>query len=188
MKKTLKSLVLGLVLAAGVSTSMAQDGNINFATFNNNPAKGKVSLPVVMGGAPAFGPNYVGQLYGGISSGSLSPIGTVQAFSSAVPGYISATPSLVTATGSAPGDSYFYALRAWDAASGSFAQAVQTGVSGTSAILGVVLGGTDAFGGFFTTPTANGFASFNMVLAPEPTTFALAGLGIAALLVARRRK
>ena len=190
MKNTLRRLGLGFVLVAGVSLTMAQDGNINFATFNNNPAKGKVSLPAIVGGGGAYGPAYVGQLIGGTVNkiNSLSPIGTPQAFSSAVPGYISATPSLVTATGSAPGDTYFYALRAWDAASGSYDNArITSPFWGTSGIVSVVLGGTDAFGGFFTTPTANGFASFTIFI-PEPTTFTLAGLGMAALLVIRRRK
>ena len=167
-----------LIVAAGVSAAIAQDGNINFATFNNNPAKGKVS----MNGVGLTGPNWSGQLWGGTVNNinSMSPLGTPQPFSSAVPGYISATPSLVTATGSAPGDSYFYQLRV------SYAP-YPFGVVQSSQIVSVVLGGTDAFGGFFTTPTANGFASFAIVI-PEPTTFTLAGLGLAALLVARRRK
>ena len=66
MKKTLTSLVLGLVLAAGVSTSKA-DGIINFFTFNSTPGLGKVFTDSI-GGTPAAGPTWMGQLLGGMNS------------------------------------------------------------------------------------------------------------------------
>jgi len=50
------------------------------------------------------------------------------------------------------------------------------------------LGGTDAQGNIFLPPATTGFTSFSLTAVPEPTTFALAGLGAAAMLIFRRRK
>jgi len=43
-------------------------------------------------------------------------------------------------------------------------------------------------GDFNTPPTLTGLQSFNIYFIPEPSTFALAGLGAAALMIFRRRK
>jgi PEP-CTERM motif len=62
------------------------------------------------------------------------------------------------------------------------------GISGVST--SGSLGGTDSGGNLFLPPSTTGFTSFSVTGAavPEPTTFALAGLGAAAMLVFRRRK
>src|SRR5262245_44898249 len=109
MKKTLTSLVLGLVLAAGAVTSKA-DGIINFFTFNSaNSALGKVYVGSVGGTLASGSAGYMGQLYGGLSAGSLAPIGTPTSFlNGAGAGIINF--GNVTVTGVEAGTPYFYAL------------------------------------------------------------------------------
>lgn len=77
-------------------------------------------------------------------------------------------------------------VRVWDVASGSdYATASVRGQSAmfTSGALGGI--GT---GGPVLTPDMTGWTSFNIYAVPEPSTFVLAGLGAASLLIFRRRK
>ena len=164
-----------MILLVGVISSAKADGLINFFTFNANPAYGRAYASLCLC-IPAYGPDWVGQLSGGTSAGSLSPIGTPTAFlTGAGAGYINY--GNVTVTGVEAGIPYFYALRYWPIFQPSFS--LQTG------IVQIILGGTTSAGGFFATPQANGFPSNGV---PEPATFALAGLGLGALFVAHRRK
>jgi len=81
---------------------------------------------------------------------------------------------------------------AWDNSSGLYS----TWAQASSAIAnGLIMGGksgaftVNAIGGDFNTPpNLLALQSFNIYSVPEPTTFALAGLGAAALLIFRRRK
>jgi hypothetical protein len=76
-------------------------------------------------------------------------------------------------------------LRVWDTTSG--ADWTSATVKGASALFDV-----NAIGGTLNpAPTLNGLRSFNLTggaVIPEPSTFALVGLGAAALLIFRRRK
>jgi hypothetical protein len=82
------------------------------------------------------------------------------------------------------------AIRVWDNAGGtitSWAAALQNGTvaMGESPLLNIT---ANIGGALNTPPNLVGLQSFNIHLVPEPSTFALAGLGAAALLIFRRRK
>jgi hypothetical protein len=81
---------------------------------------------------------------------------------------------------------------AWDNSSGNYptwAQAKPAWLAGTIAAGESGIFNLANIGGTFNTPpNLVGLQSFNLYLVPEPSTFALAGLGAAALLIFRRRK
>jgi len=92
-----------------------------------------------------------------------------------------------TLTGLATGTANMFVV-VWDSALSSdpFSSAAQGGLWGRSAIFQYTIP---------TSPTPapaeflpNGLASFSIGIVPEPSTFALAGLGAAAMLILRRRK
>jgi len=104
-------------------------------------------------------------------------------------------PANLTATlGNVPKDAAFATLElvAWDNSSGLYSTWAQASVAWAN---GLIAAGRSnpinlaSIGGDFNTPPNTvGFQSFSVYLVPEPTTFALAGMGAAALLIFRRRK
>lgn len=99
----------------------------------------------------------------------------------------------------AAGTTISYFVAAWANNGGSIAPAAgitwaNSGISGalsfgiSGASTSGSLGGTDANGNLFLPPSTTGFTSFSLTSVPEPATFALAGLGAAAMLIFRRRK
>lgn len=84
------------------------------------------------------------------------------------------------------GTGYKLYIVGWDKTAGTLANALSTGAA---------VGWSSAFNytsfdsiGTVTSLAANGFVPFGVNAVPEPTTFALGGLGVAAMLIARRRK
>jgi len=83
---------------------------------------------------------------------------------------------------------------AWDNSSGQYSTWAQASVAWTAGLIAAGWSGAltvNAIGGDFTTPpNLVGLQSFNLYFnpVPEPTSFALAGLGAAAMLIMRRRK
>jgi hypothetical protein len=81
---------------------------------------------------------------------------------------------------------------AWDNTSGLYPTWVQAKAAWQQGLIAAGEGGIfnlNAIGGTLNpAPTLNGLQSFNIFLVPEPTTFALLGLGGAAVLIFRRRK
>jgi hypothetical protein len=105
-------------------------------------------------------------------------------------------PANLTATlGNVAKDSPFATLEmvAWDNSTGLYSTWAQASIAWSA---GLIAAGRSnpinlaAIGGDFNTPPNTvGFQSFNLYYAiPEPTSFALAGLGAAAMLIFRRRK
>ena|SRR2546425_303182 len=181
-----------VILMASVSTAVVcfGQGQINFFTFNaQNANLGHVySDPAKTMGLDG---SYFGQLLGGTSASSLSPIGSPVSFlSGAAAGIINS--GIVAITGTSPGDTYFYALAAWASAGGAtYAAALAapaTSFLTDSRVVGtpiqVTLGGTGP-SGVVPVPTANAFNSFSLV--PEPSTIVLGLLGAGALLFRRRK-
>jgi len=145
-------------------------------------------------GAPLQGSRYVAELWAGpasVTDASLLTLAGSTTFYDAASGAPAGLFQPVTGTvgGVAAGAQAKFEIRVWDTQSGSsFATA---GVSGRSGLFSSVapLGGSDAGGNVIFPPDSTGWSSFNIASAvPEPSTFALAGLGAAALLIFRRRK
>lgn len=97
------------------------------------------------------------------------------------------------------GSTINFFVAAWDNLGGTFNPANyfdvinSSGAHGRGAItLSGALGGTDAGGAPVVTPSSAGWVSFSLIggaaPVPEPSTFALAGLGLAGLMIFRRRK
>lgn len=191
MKKT---LVLGMALLASTALSYAQ-GTLNFANGAagvNAPvwAYGSTSSAAIAGNAYAvdlyFGP-------AGITdplSPQLTSAGLLVNFGTgASAGFFFG--GTRTITGFAPGTSISVQVRVWDMTAGnSYAAALSSGAFsnpaghyGYSEPIQVALGG-----GTIPNPNLVGLQSFSLQLVPEPSTFALAGLGAASLLLFRRRK
>jgi hypothetical protein len=123
---------------------------------------------------------------------SLTPQGATTTFRT---GTASGNVAASTATlGNVPKDAAFATLQmvAWDNSSGLYSTWAQASVAFNAGL--IAAGRSNPFtlsaigGDFNTPPNLVGLQSFNIYLVPEPSTFALAGLGAAALLIFRRRK
>jgi len=199
--KHLKTLLVTLAVIATAVSALAQ-GQIQFATYNANGTSGEVIGPDSV--TPATGTAYDAQLWFSDNGSALTAANSWQAlspvvnFSTSLPGYINY--GTVSDSVDGPGVNIWYDLRVWNAGSTdpySATGVVNTGTAGLTAYgigkqvggkNGVTLGGVDSTQGLHTVPIANGFASFDLIPVPEPGVIALAGLGIASLLIFRRRK
>lgn len=208
MKKT---LITTLLLAASLP-AFSQ----GFLTWGNNPtgfrapiygpAPGATTLSVSGQsslGTPSGSTVYAGPLLSGTGYTFAVYVGPVSAAdSSALTLLVSTTfrtgtgalpnglvnGGTVTVPGVGPGNPVKFQIRAWDNKGGTadFAGADIKGVS--SVITSAALGGIDTAGNIVSTPATTGWNSFNIYAVPEPSTFVLAGLGAASLLIFRRRK
>jgi len=82
------------------------------------------------------------------------------------------------------------AITTWAAAEAAWLNGLGTEPAGVSQLVNSApLGGTDGGGNPVVTPADSGWTSFQLTATvPEPTTLTLAGLGIASMLILRRRK
>lgn len=117
---------------------------------------------------------------------------------SPVPGRFS-TATAITVPGIAAGGIISAVVRGWTGGFADYASAYAAGLVdpnimvGTSAIFRVDTGDPTAVpagtpGNIVTSISGQGFAGLTLMTIPEPSTFALAGLGAAAMLIFRRRK
>ena len=151
-------------MTAGVSTSTASDGTLNFytATVDTNGINTNLGKLYSSTGVAAISPTYVGQLYGSTVSNlnSFAPLAVPASFlTGGGAGYINY--GTVYVSNLPPGTIYFYALRAWNSAAGSFTNAATNGISGTSQIRQLTLGGTNNET-FYPQVQANTFGSFTL--------------------------
>jgi len=211
MKKTL----LTLLIAAFAVSAWAQ-GTINFdnrviptrlkliyapdpgspGTQQTGQSAGDTPAgATVYGGAPLSGAQYTAQLWAG-AGGIADPnslvlvAGSTTSFLDPQAGVFIEVDNLVI-PGVGAGLPATFQIRVFDTTTGAtFAAATTKGAS--ALVQSPPLGGVDTDGTPFITPdtaTPGGFVSFSLTgVVPEPSSFALAGLGAAAMLIFRRRK
>jgi hypothetical protein len=157
-------------------------------TANGFPVGTTVYTGLGLGTHPTdFMGTFTVELWAGTSAASLAPVAGAQA-SLITLGFFATAGTPVAIPGIASGSTATLELRAWDNKGGTittWAAAVAAGdLAGQSApFTSAALGG-----GPVPPPNLVGLTSFNVHAVPEPTVFALAGLGAAALLIFRRRK
>lgn len=167
MKKTIIALA-----ALMVSVATYGQGQVNF----NNRVTGVVDARVTFADGTGVGAGYTAQLFGGPAGTpaaqltALSPSTTFRTSSAAAQGYVNGV--TVEVPGVASGNNATLVMRVF--------------ATGSSAALGESNPITIAVGGG-TLPPSNlaGMNAFTVV--PEPSTIALGALGVAALLLRRRK-
>jgi len=209
----MKKLIPILILLGGAATGFSQ-GTVTFqnsVTFQTvDPSGGghlvyDVNSPIdPVNGARLLGSQYVAELYAGTSAGSLSPIAasasrfrnTSTAASNrgkwntfTVSGGLNDPTAIPGATF---GDTVFLQVKVWDwnanggttVIGSSTFEGKTTGNYGTSAVFTYkVPPAGDLFAGDYFMENLQGFA-----LVPEPSAIALGIMGVAGLLLIRRRK
>jgi hypothetical protein len=205
MKKQILTALMVVGMAAGV---MAQ-GYVNFSTRVTGTVVQRIYLPqlanptvstfgstasdtpagtTVYTGARVEGPGYSATLWAAAGAdqaesalalvpGSLTPFRTGSALGG------TPTPIALAVPGVAPASTGTFQIRVWDNTGGATWDTAL--VRGASQLFNV----SNLGDGVLTLPAdmAN-FQSFSLYVVPEPSTFVLAGLGAAALLIFRRRK
>lgn len=183
----MKKLIACLLMVAGVTGALAQ-GTVTFITFNSNTSLGTTFKP---DGTTLADSTLLGQLWWSASSaGTFAPFdisGAPQPFQG-TSGYINdGAPGL---SGTFGGDAVFVQMRVWNAAAGSdwntavganpptTANPLLT-MYGISATKSRTLGGINSDGDPVPNQQFNTFANLTLTAVPEPTTVALAGLGLA---------
>lgn len=178
-------LLIGMVAAL---PALGQ-GTLNFATVGS--AVGGTGAKVTDAGVGVTGANYFAQLYySATETGSYTAIpDSLNTFrTGAAAGYVNAKQVAVPGVG--PGVNVWIQMRAWEGAAGSSYEGVAAaqGKVGISNNINVgPLGGTPAGGLPITDPNLTGLTGFALVAVPEPSTIALGLLGVAGLLIRRRK-
>ena len=183
----MKKLIATTLTSALLSVGAFAQGTINFQ--NVGPG---LNVPVNFsdGVTKASGGTYTIALLAGASANSLSQIATTT-FSASAGYFLGGVQAIPTV---APGGTAFIEIEVWNTTAGATFAAAQT--SGQGNAWAVSNGGTPftvVTGGAGSPPSSPAVltgltAPFNLNAVPEPSTFALAGLGAAAMLIFRRRK
>jgi hypothetical protein len=182
MKKLLVALAAVLVTAATYG-----QGQVNFQNFEalTDANRGVYRQNPDGSRGPGAG--------GGITAGlflvvggavSATPLGTTTFFTDPGAEFLF-NPVDVTLPANPGGTTVTLRVRAWDTASGSFANAAQW--KGESADFPQALGGDPGGGGTPTPPTFLQAPGFNVIAVPEPSTIAFGVIGGLALLLRRRK-
>jgi hypothetical protein len=181
MKKLILTAALGLAV---VSAAFAQ-GTINFASA----APGAVFVTSNTAGVKATGAGYLADFYygaNGSTEGQLTALGLPATFNTgAQAGYF--TGGARTIPGFGGGTTIEAQVRVWQSTFGPTYDlaAAAGGEVGKSSLFTVTLATPPG-----TPQVLNGLNGTFIVASPvpEPTTFAMAGLGLASMLILRRRK
>ena len=208
----MKKHLLAALLTVGIAVSAFSQGNVAFVnnasgfkapiyapeladpsvSIQGNTANGLPAGTAVYTGAPLSGSGFTAQIWSApdATSSLQASLNTTSFRTGTAAGFF----SLVNATlpnVAKDATTATLQVRVWDNTGGAttWDQAVAANaVRGQSATFTAANIGGD----FNTPPTITGLRSFNLtgagVIIPEPSTFALAGLGAAALLIFRRRK
>jgi len=190
----MKKLILSAALMIGLGASVYAQGTIQFDNSNNTSSDPNASSGGLfwLAGATttALNQDVNAELLGGSTATSLQPIITVLLSDGTATGDMALGGGLLVTDGhsyNVPGTSAngtgFFEVEAWLGNYSSLAAAIAAGSpNGTSAVFSNPLGGGATPG-----TTLTGMPAVVLTV-PEPGTFALAGLGAAALLIFRRRK
>jgi hypothetical protein len=190
----MKKLIATTLASTLVGLAAYAQGTVNFANLGVG-----LNAPVTLAdGTTKAGATYMAQLIAGNSASTLAPVGSATAFLSAAAGYFNG--GVVAIPTVAPGSTAFFAVQVWQTSLGSFAAAQAAGTANSWGESGynystktltpfqITTGGAGTPAGPpATLTTLTGF-SLTAGVVPEPSTFALAGLGAAAMLIFRRRK
>jgi hypothetical protein len=201
MKKLFVTAVVTLACVGAFAQGKVTFGNdanhlVQFATDTTHLTSTYSSLSGLAvpqsGGASSINMGlFTVELLAGSTAGNLSVFSTVNgaAIGLADGRFPNTT---VTLTGLPGGTPAFFEVRIWEAAAGSYA-ATQTGAGRTTWLQAASSVFSMSPGGFAPTPIVSAWPAGALNLGtvdpvPEPSTFALAGLGAAAMLIFRRRK
>jgi len=179
----------------GIGSNDAPAGSVDFTAAGMSMI-GASGVNAKYGAATTFA-----QLIGAVGSNqaesSLKPVGQVTTFRTGTTvGGIAAITSTLTGAPAIAADAPFatFEIVAWDNSTGLYSNWALASTAWTE---GLIAAGHSAqfnvsnIGGLNPVPFLNNMqplTSFNLYMVPEPSTFALAGLGAAALLIFRRRK
>jgi hypothetical protein len=199
----MKKLILSAALVVGMAASVLAQGQVYFDISNNSSssstaASGGVFWIQLLG---ATQPTLLGQdvnavLMGGSSASTLAPIATLLLSDGTAAGDITFLGNGVfsdnsgagyAVAGVSTGGAGFFQIEAWTGNFSTLAAALASGTAytGTSTVFSTPVGGASGSGQ--PAKSLDGAPAIILTI-PEPSTFALAGLGAAALLIFRRRK
>jgi hypothetical protein len=193
MKKALLTIA-----ALAVASSTYGQGIITFFNNNLSGATGVYRAGIFRDNDPANlndvkGDSTIGAgagyTVGLFLAGSSTPLATTT-FRTTTAQEVFATSQDVVVPGIAPGQTANLVVRAWNTSAGSFAAAQTAGEWGEQAFTSRALGGPNPDPTQPAIPQPDmgpGFTGFEMNVVPEPSTIALATLGIGALFLRRRK-
>lgn len=181
----MKKIILATLVAGLIPMMVAAQGQVNFGTTTANHRVVDQSLTPV-------GTGFMAALYGGVNGsleGALVQLGAAHPVTAGTGFILAGGTRLVP--GVAEGDPASLQVRAWDGAYATYEAAIAgaTGLVGKTAVFSNPTGGPTT-----SPPSTPAFLSgwteqlvVSPAIIPEPSTFALAGLGLAGLLIFRRR-
>lgn len=195
MKKALVAAILGLTTAAVVNAQ----SYVKLDTYNSSPYYQAVTYGPGAGGSGAiadgaftFGFYYAaGDQTGAINASMTTGFAIPGAGALLATGANSTTPSTLSGFANIATGSWLYDNAATDNQTITVVVVAYNGADyASSAIRGhsQAFTYTAVYAGNGGPGPLNGFQTFQVVPVPEPSTFALAGLGLAGLLIFRRRK
>lgn len=190
----MKKLLLSALLVGLTASAFAQ-GQVNVREiFNTDPSPTATSNGQIFrnGVLNPAGSDFNLAFYGGATAGSLSLLftysGSASAGISAAGAGTFFTPDIATIPGATANG--FFQIEAWTGSATSYANFLANAganFGAQSAVFQNPLGNPNASPPG-TPAELTGMPAINMITVPEPSSFALAGLGAAALLIFRRRK
>jgi len=149
-----------------------------------NTANGFPAGTAIYTGPALSGSGFTVQLWGGPEANSLSPVAEATFGTGNGAGYFASR--MATIDGVAAGSPATVQLRAWDNQGGTLTTWAQAVSAGTGLGLSLIFTTPPLGGGINVPPNLVGLTSFSIRYVPEPSVFALAGLGAALWFVFRR--